>query len=551
MDNQRLFLFIALSFVLLLIWQAWMKDYGPQPPAPQRPQAAAKAPSTPAVRAPVPELPGASTAATPAPAPATPAPATGRLVRVHTDVLDVRISTTGGELLRAALPRFAVSAEPPREPVVLLDDHGDKLFVAQSGLVGDGDAAPTHHAAFTAAHYDYRLAPGENQLQVRLQWSSPDGVHVEKVYTFHRNSYVVRLQQIVRNAGTKPWRARPYEQLLRHPPKTGSSFFLHTYVGGAIYTPQDKFRKVSFKDMSKKELDVKAVGGWVAMDQHYFLAAWIPPAKAPERFYTKALPDDRYVIGTAGDLFEVGPGQTRTLTTRLYLGPKLQDILSGVAPGLDLTIDYGYLTVLAKPIFSLLRWIEGLVGNWGWAIVILTVLIKLAFYKLSETSYRSMANMRRLAPRLKALKERYGDDRQRLNQAMMDLYKKEKINPLGGCLPILVQIPVFIALYWVLLESMELRQAPFILWIHDLSAPDPYFVLPILNGITMLVQQRLNPSPLDPMQQKIMMIMPLMFAVFFAFFPAGLVLYWLVNNILSISQQWVITRRVEQGAKTA
>lgn len=554
MDNQRLLLVAALSLVLLMIWQAWMKDYGGHTPAPHAASPTAPTPA-PQPESSVPQLPATPKTTATAPAPTAPATAAaqpaGRTIEVRTDVLNATISTIGGTLRRVALPHFAVSTKKPRRPVVLLDDADGRLFLAQSGLLAEGTSkAPTHHARFSAAHDHYRLPAGAKELHVRLTWTSPAGVTVDKIYTFRRNSYVVRLREVVHNAGTKPWRARPYEQLLRLRPKKGSSMFLHTYVGGAIYSPQDKFQKVSFKDMTKNELDRAITGGWVAMDQHYFLAAWIPAAHAPERFYTKALADKHFVVGTMGAALDVAPGQSRSIDMRLYVGPKLQERLAGVAPGLDLTVDYGYLTVLAKPIFAMLRWIEGLVGNWGWAIVILTILIKLAFYKLSETSYRSMANMRRLAPRLKSLKERYGDDRQRLNQAMMELYKKEKINPLGGCLPIVVQIPVFIALYWVLLESMELRQAPFIFWIHDLSAPDPYFVLPILNGITMLVQQRLNPSPLDPMQQKIMMIMPLMFAVFFAFFPAGLVLYWLVNNMLSITQQWVITRRVEQGATT-
>ncbi|HQU14589.1 MAG: membrane protein insertase YidC [Chromatiales bacterium 21-64-14] len=550
MDNQRLLLFIALSFVLLLMWQAWMKDYGehPVPPASVVQGSAPTAPPLPS------DLPTAGPAATPGAAPA-PAPAgsnapKGQLLHVHTDVLDVVISTTGGSLQRAALPEFAASEHGPRQPVVLLDDQAGKQFLAQSGLLGADDEAPTHHAQFTAERTDYRLAPGAQQLQVHLRWDSGHGVTVDKIYTFHRNSYVVHLQEIVHNAGPRPWKARPYEQLMREPPATTSSMLVHNYVGGGVmYSPEEKYQKIPYKEMSKKNLNRAVTGGWLGMDQHYFLVAWLPPSRTRERFYTKALEGGRYVIGTIGSELQVAAGQTTRVSARLYVGPKLQGRLTGVAPGLELTVDYGYLTILAKPIFAMLRWIHGVIGNWGWAIVILTVLIKLAFYKLSETSYRSMANMRRLAPRLKALKERYGDDRQRLNQAMMDIYKEEKINPLGGCLPIVVQIPVFIALYWVLLNSMELRQAPFVLWIHDLSAPDPYFVLPILNGITMLVQQRLNPSPLDPMQQKIMMIMPLMFSVFFAFFPAGLVLYWLVNNMLSITQQWVITRRVEKAAK--
>ena len=302
--------------------------------------------------------------------------------------------------------------------------------------------------------------------------------------------------------------------------------------------------------MLEADLDRTITDGWAAMLQHYFLGALIPPAGVAEHFYTKTLSNARYVIGMIAPSWRtVADGESGTFSTRLFIGPKLQDQMREVATGLELTVDYGLLTVLAQPLFWLLKTINNLVGNWGWAIVIVTLIIKLVFYKLSETSYRSMANMRKLTPRLQSLKERYGDDRQKLNQAMMELYKKEKINPLGGCLPILVQIPVFIALYWVLLESVELRQAPFMLWIQDMSSPDPYFILPLLMGASMLIQQKLNPAPLDPIQAKVMMVLPIVFTVFFAFFPSGLVLYWVVNNILSIAQQWVITRRIEAGGK--
>jgi YidC/Oxa1 family membrane protein insertase len=357
----------------------------------------------------------------------------------------------------------------------------------------------------------------------------------------------VEVEHQVRNLGDEDWSARPYHQLQRTPLQQQSRF-LYTYTGGVLYSPEEKYQKISFDDMQDENLNRDVKGGWAAMIQHYFLSAWIPPAEQTARYYSRALQGERYVIGMIGPAMNVAAGSDQASQMRLFVGPKLQHVMEEVAPGLELTVDYGMLTILAQPIFWLLENIHALVGNWGWAIIILTILIKLAFYKLSETSYKSMANMRKLAPRLQALKERYGDDKQKLNQAMMDMYKKEKINPLGGCLPILVQIPVFIALYWVLLESVEMRQAPFMLWIQNLSAPDPYYVLPLIMGATMLIQQKLNPAPMDPIQAKVMMILPIVFTVFFAFFPAGLVLYWVVNNALSIAQQYVITKRVEAAS---
>jgi YidC/Oxa1 family membrane protein insertase len=323
------------------------------------------------------------------------------------------------------------------------------------------------------------------------------------------------------------------------------SQFLYTYTGGAIYTPEEKYEKISFEDMESSKLSMEVKGGWVGMLQHYFLGAWVPPAEETDHFYSNVLPGQRYVLGAYTPSISLAAGGSHIFSSGFVAGPKLQDELEAIAPGLDLTVDYGWLTVLAKPIFWLLKSIQGVVLNWGWSIILLTLIIKLVFFKLSETSYKSMANMRKMTPRIQALKDRYGDDKQRLNQAMMEMYKKEKINPLGGCLPILVQIPVFIALYWVLLESVELRQAPWILWLQDLSIKDPYYVLPIIMGISMFIQQKLNPAPPDPMQAKIMMSLPFVFTIFFAFFPSGLVLYWVTNNILSIAQQWYITRQIE------
>ncbi len=542
MDNPRVLLAIALSFLILLIWQAWMEDYGPiREPAQQAaeadPQAAA------------PDLPTAPTEqALPTAAEDIAAQLPeGERVEVITDMFRAVIDTRGGDLRQVDLLQYPQSRDKDSEPFRLLEESAQQLFVAQSGLRAAAGPEPTHHAQFSVEQTRFELNDNSEVLEVPLQWRNGSGVEVTKLYRFRRGSYVVEVEFQVRNQSGADWSARPYHQLQRTPLQQESRF-LYTYTGGVLYSPEEKYEKISFDDMSDENLSRDVTGGWAAMIQHYFLAAWVPPADQTERYYTRALQGDRYVIGMIGAPLSVAAGAEKTGQTRLYVGPKLQHVMEDVAPGLELTVDYGKLTFLAKPIFWLLEKIHALVGNWGWSIIFLTMLIKLAFFKLSETSYKSMANMRKLAPRLQALKERYGDDKQKLNQAMMEMYKTEKINPLGGCLPILVQIPVFIALYWVLLESVELRQAPFMLWINDLSVADPYFVLPLIMGATMLIQQKLNPAPLDPIQAKVMMVLPVVFTVFFAFFPAGLVLYWVVNNTLSIAQQYVITKRVEKGA---
>jgi YidC/Oxa1 family membrane protein insertase len=549
MDNPRVLLAIALSFLVLLMWQAWMKDYGPQP------QETAQTTSTPGTDA-VPD----TTAATGEDLPAThddsgqqPAePVTlqlpaGEQVVVVTDLYRAVIDTRGADLREVDLLKYPVSLKPDSPPFKLMETSADQLFIAQSGLrVGKGPE-PTHHASFSADSNSYELAAGSDQLVVPLRWTNGQGVEVTKLYRFHRDSYVIEVEFQVNNAGAEAWKAQPYYQLQRTPLRT-TNRFIHTFTGGVLYSPEEKYQKISFDDMEKSNLNREVTAGWAAMIQHYFVGAWVPPADQPERYYTRALQGERYVIGMIGPSLTVPPGGEQSSAARLFVGPKLQHRLAAAAPGLELTVDYGKLTFIAEPIYWLLEKIHGLVGNWGWSIIFLTILIKLAFFKLSETSYKSMANMRKLAPRLQALKERYGDDKQKLNQAMMDMYKKEKVNPLGGCLPVVVQIPVFISLYWVLLESVEMRQAPFMLWIQNLSSPDPYYILPLIMGATMLIQQKLNPAPMDPMQAKVMMILPVVFTVFFAFFPSGLVLYWVVNNTLSIAQQYVITKRVEAGA---
>lgn len=558
MDNQRLFLIIALGLVLFLIWQAWTQEHlAQQPKTPSAPSAQKQTPaSSSANRQGVPnpsDVPGAGakTAATPKPAkPTTPSAPPGQRVKVITDQYIAEISTRGGTLVGLKLRNYYQSQQD-KQPVDLLAEDNAKFYIVQSGLIATKGAAPNHHQIYHAARDEYRMKPGENKLVVPLTWTNRAGVKVIKTFTFERNHDVIQIGHRVENGGHSVWRGSQYRQLVRTEPAEGHGFASRFYAGGVYSTPSKHYEKVSFGDMAKQNLNIQVQGGWVAMSQHYFLGALIPGHDQTNTFYTKKLSDGRYVLGMVGEPKTVAPGSAATFSTKLYAGPKDQDRLEAAAPYLSRTVDYGWLWFLSQPLFYLLNWIHQFIGNWGWSIIILTIFIKLVFFKLSETSYRSMANMKKMGPRMQRLKELYGDDRQKLNQAMMELYKKEKINPLGGCLPMVVQIPVFIALYWMLLESVELRQAPWILWIHDLSTKDPYYILPILMGITMFAQQRLNPTPPDPMQAKLMMALPLVFTVFFLWFPSGLVLYYLVNNLLSIAQQWLIMRRMDTAQAKA
>jgi YidC/Oxa1 family membrane protein insertase len=553
MDNQRLILFFSLAAVLFLIYESWMQDYG-RPLSTQltqeESQTSAIAPQTTQK-----DIPTIATS----PDMVASGDTMGKLAKqadahpsilVETDLLKIEISTQGGTIGSAWLLDYMTVPERPEDKLQLLKPVAPNMFIVQSGLLGDVTSIlPTHEGEFHSDQSSYRLEPGADHLDVDLTWRNDAGIEVKKRYTFTRGSYVVKTSQIVTNATEVPLVAREYNQLQRTDfSDPNESRFIKNYTGGAFYSPEDKYRKVSFNEMIKSKLDQPVADGWIAMMQNYFIAAWIPPRGEQDIFYTKVLDNSRYIIGKYSPALSIAPGTTHEFTNQLFIGPKLQDDLANIAPGLELAIDYGWLTVIAQPIHWALSAIHSVVGNWGWSIIFLTILIKLAFYKLSETSYKSMANMRQLTPRMQALKDRYGDDKQRLNQAMMEMYKTEKINPLGGCLPILIQIPVFISLYWVLLGSVEMRQAPFMLWLNNLSAPDPYFVLPLIMGVSMYIQQKLNPAPPDPMQAKIMMSLPFVFTVFFAFFPSGLVLYWVVNNLLSIAQQWHITRNIEKAA---
>jgi YidC/Oxa1 family membrane protein insertase len=549
MDNVRFALLALFVFLSLQLYFQWQADYGPKPP-PAATTEAVPPGAAPEAKGDVPhstrgiddlaQRPEASAAAVP-----------HQRISVTTDVVHLEIDSEGGDIRVLDLLNYPLSKDQPDQPVRLFSEEGLQ-FWAQSGFLGADGAAPTHHTAWQAAATDYTLAQGQDTLRIPLTWTNGEGITVTKTYVLKRGSYEIGLEHQVRNQSGAVWKGRQYVQLQRKDPGgKDQDAFIKTYTGGVLYTPEKKYEKISFSDMADENLDRKSADGWIAMIQHYFLASWIPVAGQEHNYYTKALDDRHFVIGAYAPALEVGPGQDQVFTARLFAGPKLQRVLETTAPGLDLTVDYGNLTIVAKPIFWLLEQFHKIFNNWGWAIIFVTITLKALFFKLSEASYRSMANMRKLQPKMQELKERYGSDKQQFNMKMMELYRKEKVNPLGGCLPILVQIPVFISLYWVLIETVEMRQAPFLLWLTDLSSKDPYFVLPIVMGISMYFQQKLSPPPSDPMQAKVMQYFPLVFTGFFAFFPSGLVLYWVVNNLLSIAQQWYITRQIEKGAEKA
>ena len=542
MDNARFVLFVLFIFLSVMLWQQWQMDYGPKPEP-----AAGSSAAVPEIQ-PEPDVPDSTRAESPAPPAAKPPPAapTAQHQRITavTDVARLEIDTEGGDIRMLDLLDYPESKDHPDKPVRLFSDDG-LTFVAQSGFLGNEASAPTHHNLWRAEATQYRLADGQAELRIPLVWSNGQGVTVTKTYVLRRGSYDIGLEQRVENRGQTGWTGRQYVQLQRKDPgDQNKNQFVRTYTGGVLYTPEEKYEKISFKDMAGENLNRKSKDGWIAMIQHYFLAAWIPPAGEEHSFYTKALSDNHFVIGAYSPTLEVGPNAEKTFKTQLFAGPKLQRVLEHTAPGLELTVDYGVLTLVAKPIFWLLEQFHKIFNNWGWAIIFVTVTLKALFFRLSAASYRSMANMRKLQPKLQALKEQYGSNKQELNMKMMEMYRKEKVNPLGGCLPIVVQIPVFIALYWVLVETVEMRQAPFVLWLNDLSSKDPYFILPLIMGVSMFIQQRLSPPPADPVQAKVMQFFPIMFTGFFAFFPSGLVLYWVVNNLLSILQQWYINKTI-------
>ena len=566
-EIQRIVLIVALAVTGYLLMLAWQEDYG-QPPAPTRsaPPVATEAPAeTPAVPVADPGIPVAETPSDmPTDVPDIPleaAPETvGRLpavasdpslIEVSTPTMTVWIDPRGGDLVGVHLPRYPVSLDQPDTPFVLLDRRAGHTYVAQSGLVGrDGPDARGERPLYAPDARSYRIEDVAEDVVLRFQDAD---VSVEKRFRFDPEDYYVQLEYRVENRSSEPFAANLFAQLKRDasaPP--GSQMFLgpRPYLGAALTTLESRYDKVDFEDLEEEALRETVDGGWIAILQHYFLSAWVADADTRNVFYgyPNRRADGTYIVGFTGPGFTVGPGESGSVGAGFYAGPKHPKRLEDIAPNLGLTVDYGFLWWLAVPLFYLLDGIHELIAqNWGVAIILMTLVIKLALYPLSAASYRSMAKMRKVAPQMKRLQERHAGDRQRLSQEMMELYKKEKANPLGGCLPMLLQMPVFIALYWVLYESVELRQAPFFLWIDDLASMDPFFVLPILMGASMYFQQMLNPPMPDPMQARIMKMMPIMFTVLFLFFPAGLVLYWLVNNLLSMAQQWYITYRIENA----
>lgn len=538
MDNQRLILLLVFFFSCMMLWDAWQRKDLPPPAAATQQATSAQVAGSAASDAAIPAAPTAGVASSAVPSADKPA-TQAAVVKIKTDLVTAEISAQGGDLVRLELLRHQAT-EKPDEHFVLIDPA--HAYAAQSGLIGAG--LPNHKSTWRLPAEAVQLQDGENELRVALEAAIEGGGKVVKTFVFKRGSYLIDVEHAIADAAV-PAGAYAYFQLTRDDqPPAGANSMMSTFTGAAVYTDQEKFKKVEFGDFgSKGKHPTKAGDGWVAMVQHYFFSAWLPAAGERE-YFTRKLDAKLFAAGMVVPF-------SGTLSVPLYAGPQEQDKLEKIAPGLDLVVDYGWLTMIAAPLFWVLEWLYKLVGNWGWAIILLTVLIKAAFFPLSAASYKSMAKMRVLTPKLMKLKETYADDRQRMNQEMMELYKREKVNPLGGCLPILVQIPVFIALYWVLLGTVEMRGAPWLGWITDLSIKDPFYVMPIIMGVTMFVQTKLNPTPPDPMQAKIMLWMPVVFTGMFLFFPAGLVLYWTVNNVLSIAQQWQVNRMIESaGLKT-
>jgi YidC/Oxa1 family membrane protein insertase len=550
MDTQRLILFLIFAFSALFLWEAWQKENAPAP-LPQSVKSATKSGELP---------PPSATAPSPsqAPVPGGAAATTGQTITIRTDLYTADVDTAGGVITLIALDKHR-DAQDPDKPYLALQKNAERTFVAQAGLVGEG--MPNHRTVYQPLPGPRSLAPGENTLELKLQATGPQGDKVTQVLTFHRGTYVIDVAFDVTNNGSAPITPEAYFQLMRDSKQAvaQSSMAPASFVGPVIYNEQDKFKKIEFGEIDKEAADpsrkpayTKSTdNGWIGMIEHYFVAAWLPPdsPKFQRQFYTTKLDGGLYTAGVRYADGTIAPGATGAVRASLYVGPQDQEQLGKLAKGLDLVVDYGIFTIIAAPLFWLLKWLHGLLGNWGWAIIAMTILIKSAFYPLNHASARSMAKMKVVAPKMKALQEQYANDKQQLQVKMMELYRQEKINPLGGCLPIVVQIPVFIALYWVLLSAVELRHAPWIGWIHDLSAPDPYFILPIVYAITAYLQVKLSPTPIsDPVQAKVMQIMPVAFSVMFLFFPSGLVLYWLVNNCIQIFQQWHMNRVMEKEA---
>lgn len=566
MEIRRTLILIALAIISYFLFLSWQRDY-----ATPTHQASTlnTAPAAAVSDAEIPSAPVTTTGDVPVAATSLSSESTKTeemdsidsnksVVSVKTDVLSLRIDLQGGDITQVALPKYTKKVDST-DALLLMDQSAERVYIAQSGLIsvagqaGGLDDQASGRPLYQVAHGEFVLPESQQSMQVVLKTTTAEGVEVQKIFEFKRGDYRVNVRYVVKNNGAQPWTGLMFGQLKRDnstdPSADTHSFGMVTFLGGAWWTPEKTYNKLALTKFAKEPLNTTVPGGWVGMVQHYFVAAWIPNAKTQNVISSRVSKNGtENFIGFTSPAIVVAPGSEATTEAAFYAGPKIQDHLKALSPGLELTVDYGWLWPVAQFLFWLLKTIHGFLGNWGWSIVVLTILVKAAFFHLSATSYRSMANMRRVMPEMQRMKEQFGADRAKLSQAMMELYKKEKINPLGGCLPILVQMPVFIALYWTLMESVELRHAGWILWIKDLSLLDPYYILPLLMGVTMFVQQSLNPAPQDPTQAKMMKFMPVVFTVFFLWFPAGLVLYWLSNNLLSIAQQWAITRQIEKSA---
>lgn len=559
MESQRNFILIGLAIVSYLLFVSWQQDYAPQPQKQDFEQTAKVNGETASEEFPSEvstysdatvtdlsnELPSSTETATTE-------QASSELISVETDVLKVQIDPRGGDFVLGQLKNYHLVQNNPEQPITILKNSNGRVYTAMSGLIGKGmPESATPRAIFSSESKSYKLSESDDSLVIPLSWVNEDGLLVKKIITFTRGSYLISVKYRIENTGAEKLSGTFFGQLKRdqlpNEDTSGGGLGIQAYLGSAYSTQEQRYERYDFEDMNEANLNVATKGGWVAYLQHYFISAWVPDQNLQNKI-TTLTPGGMGIIRIMSPKVSVNPGEVLEVGGDLYLGPKIQSKLEAIANGLDLTVDYGFLWWIGQPLFWLLKWFNSLIGSWGLAIIMVTIAVKILFYPLSNAQYRSFAKMRTIQPKINALKDRIGDDRQKMSQAMMELYKKEKVNPLGGCLPLLVQMPVFIALYWVLLESVELRHAEFYLWIHDLSAKDPYYILPLLMGASMYLMQKMQPAAanMDPMQQKIMQFMPVIMTVFFLFFPAGLVLYWLVNNLLSIAQQLYVTRKIER-----
>lgn len=558
MFNQRgilIFVFALFSYMLFVSWQ---QDYGQKPSKP------------PVTEKNTPQIPDVNTVSKPSSNQVESAIPTVKidkssnvqikdntpvsvssLIKVSTDVMTVLINPEGGDIVSTQLLKYPVSKDQPENKVHIFTNQNNRVYFAQSGLLGantpDGSSKKAH---FVAEKQSYTFTNDQNKIDVKLQWVNEEGIKFQKIFQFQRNSYDIHLNYSVINNSNQEFNTRLYTQLMRDTLAAGggdSGVGMRSFLGAAYSTEETRYEKVKFDDLKEDKINLTTNDGWVAILQHYFVSAWIPENKKGNQLYSLT-PGNNVVIGLVQPTVTVAPGEEKEFQAQLYVGPKNQKVLRGIAKGLDLTIDYGFLWWIGQPIFAIMKFLHSIVGNWGVAIILVTLVVKLFLFPLSNAQYRSFGKMRKLQPKMQALKERYGDDRQKMGQETMKLYKKEGVNPLGGCLPVLIQMPVFFALYWVLFESVEIRQAPFIFWIQDLSLKDPYFVLPLLMGLSMWITQKMQPAAanMDPMQQKIMQFMPVVMTFFFLFFPAGLVLYWVVNNVLTIIQQTYVNKKMER-----